>query len=89
MSLISQEVLGSAWSEDAADWLGVGGWGSGPWFRSSDWFLIVVRLNISVGEAAHFHGGALQLKAAAIKRPDDWILLLESWRRCARNDMHV
>lgn len=47
--LISQEVLGSAWSEDAEEWLEVGGGGSGPWSHSSDWFLIV-GLNISVGE---------------------------------------
>lgn len=76
--LTSQEVLGSDWSEDADEWLEVGGWGSGPWFPSSDWLLIVARLNISVGETAQSHGGALKLKAAAaaIKRRDGWIFLL-------------
>lgn len=75
--LTSQDVLGSDWSEDVDEWLEVGGWGSGPWFHPSDWSLIVVRLNISVGKTARSHGGALKLKAAAaIKRRDDWIFLL-------------
>lgn len=43
--LTSLEVLGSDWSEDADQWLEVGGWGSGTWFHS--WVLIVVGLNIN------------------------------------------
>lgn len=64
----SQEVVGSAWSAGWRWVVGVQVHGLVPLTGSS-------LLNISVGEAARFHGGALKLKAAAIKRADDWILL--------------